>query len=202
VRCLCSTGDLPEEDLGDAQRAAETIAAEAGLGLRVLPIQSVGVQGDFRTYAHPALVWGEADWAALSEISTRITNTVRQVNRVIYLLAPDRIGPQRLKRSFLSRQRLDLLRKADALAMGVLLEAGLIREVSQMPTVMVPLSTDGFQEAIVLRPVVTPDFMTARFAELPRDLLAGLAADILALDGVDAVCYDVTHKPPGTVEWE
>ena len=44
--------------------------------------------------------------------------------------------------------------------------------------------------------------MTARFAELPRDLLNDLAADLLVLDGVEAVCYDVTHKPPGTVEWE
>ena len=202
VRCLCSNGEPQQEGLAEAQREAESIAGEAGLGLRVLPIQSVGVQGDFRTYAHPALVWGVADWAALEEVSTRITNSVSQVNRVIFLLAPDQIAPQRLKRSFLSRPRLDLLREADALAMGALLDAGLITEVSQMPTVMAPLTTDGYQEIIVLRPVVTPDFMTARFAELPRDLLAGLAADILSLDGIEAVCYDVTHKPPGTVEWE
>jgi GMP synthase (glutamine-hydrolysing) len=202
VRCLCSDGPDPQEDLEDAQQAAGIIAKDAGLGLRVLPVRSVGVQGDFRTYAHPALVWGDADWSALGEVSTRITNAVRDVNRVIYLLAPDRIEQQRLKRSFLARPRLDLLRQADALAMKALLDAGLAREVSQMPTVLAPLTTDGYQEAIVLRPVVTPDFMTARFAELPRDLLNDLAADLLVLDGVEAVCYDVTHKPPGTVEWE
>ena len=44
--------------------------------------------------------------------------------------------------------------------------------------------------------------MTARFVDHPRGLLDALAAEILALDGIDAVLYDVTHKPPGTVEWE
>ena len=107
-----------------------------------------------------------------------------------------------MKRCFLTRRWLDLLREADALAMDTLLDAGLIKEVSQMPTVMLPITSDGHQETIVLRPVVTPDFMTARFAELPRGTLSRLAADIVGLDGVEAVCYDVTHKPPGTVEWE
>ena len=71
-----------------------------------------------------------------------------------------------------------------------------------MPTVLLPLSVDGAGETVVLRPIVTPDFMTARFSELPMDFVRSLATRIAALDGVDAVCYDVTHKPPATVEWE
>ena len=86
--------------------------------------------------------------------------------------------------------------------MDGLVREGLVQSVSQMPTVLLPLTSDGYQEAIVLRPVETPDFMTARFSELSRKFLKSLAAEILVLDGIEAVFYDVTHKPPGTVEWE
>ena len=102
----------------------------------------------------------------------------------------------------MTRNRLDVLREADALAMAALEKAGLMADVSQMPTVLLPLTTDGQDEVVVLRPITTPDFMTARFSELPWDLIQDLGDQILALSGVAAVFYDVTHKPPGTVEWE
>ena len=108
----------------------------------------------------------------------------------------------RPKRAFLTRARLDLLREVDAISMKALVAWGQMREVSQMPTVLIPLTSGGARETIVLRPVQTPDFMTARFSELPLDLLAGLAEEIVNTGGVDAVFYDVTHKPPGTIEWE
>ena len=202
VRCLCSTGEPPQEDLSEAEETARGMAAEAGLDLKMLPIQSVGVQGDFRTYAYPAAVWGEADWKALEAVSTRITNHVRSINRLVYLLSPGAPPNLRPKRAFLTRARLDLLREVDAISMKALVAWGQMREVSQMPTVLIPLTSGGARETIVLRPVQTPDFMTARFSELPLDLLAGLAKEIVNTGGVDAVFYDVTHKPPGTIEWE
>ena len=202
VRCLCSDGKMPAEDLSEPEARAAAIAADAKLQLKILPVKSVGVQGDYRTYAHPAVVWGDANWDVLEDISTRVTNSVRAINRVIYLLAPDDAPQLRLKRAFSSRQRLDVLREADALAMQALENADLMSEVSQMPTVLVPLTTNGQDEVVVLRPISTPDFMTARFTHLPRELIFDLASDILDLEGVAAVFYDVTHKPPGTVEWE
>ncbi|MDA0746651.1 MAG: glutamine-hydrolyzing GMP synthase [bacterium] len=202
VRCLCSTGEALEEDLAEAEASAARFAREVGLELKVLPLKSVGVQGDFRTYAHPAVVWGEADWDRLEAVSTRITNSVREVNRVVYLLGPEKPPSLRLKRAFLTRMRLDLLREADRLTMDALTQSGLMKEVAQMPTVLLPLTSDGSGEVVVLRAVDTPDFMTARFSELPRKFLEDLAEQILALDGIEAVFYDVTHKPPGTVEWE
>jgi len=202
VRCLCSDGEMGTEDVSQAEKQAQDIASTAGLKLRILPVKSVGVQGDFRTYAHPAVVWGNADWKALEEISTRITNSVPAINRVICLVGPDTPPQLRLKRAFLTRQRLDVLREADAIAMSAIERAGFMSEVSQMPTVLAPLTTDGLDEIVILRPISTPDFMTARFTELPRDLVREIADEILKVDGVSAVCYDVTHKPPGTVEWE
>jgi GMP synthase (glutamine-hydrolysing) len=68
--------------------------------------------------------------------------------------------------------------------------------------VLVPLSSDGVKESIVLRPISTDDFMTARFSELSQDFTDEVCAAILALEGIEAVFYDITHKPPGTVEWE
>ncbi len=208
VRCLCSQGE-DGEDLSDVDRTVAAIVAEVGLSSKVLPLQSVGVQGDFRTYAHPAMVWGDTDWATLEVVSTRVTNEVRGVNRVIYLIVPDTPPDLRLKRSFLSRERLDVLREADAIAMQAIADAGLDGRaddhpgaVSQMPTVLLPLTADGQSETVVLRPVTTPDFMTARFAELPRELLLKMGESILSLPGIGAVLFDVTHKPPGTVEWE
>ncbi|MBT5829894.1 MAG: glutamine-hydrolyzing GMP synthase [Candidatus Latescibacteria bacterium] len=202
VRCLCSDGVVLGEDLTDAEDRAAKIASEFGLQLRILPVKSVGVQGDYRTYAHPAVVWGNADWSVLEEVSTRITNSIRDINRVLYLITPDVLPDLKLKRSFLVRSRLDLLREADAIAMKALLDAQFMEEVSQMPTVFLPLTTDGQTESVVLRPITTPDFMTARFSELPIELVSQMGRDILALEGVNAVFYDVTHKPPGTVEWE
>ena len=202
VRCLCSRGEGADAPAAEAEEAAREIAVSAGLRLRVLPLQSVGVQGDFRTYAHPAVVWGEADWAVLEDVSTRVTNTIPEINRVVYLLAPSALPSLKLKRAFLTQSRLDLLRDVDALAMSALDRAGLSKTVSQMPTVLLPLTTDGISETVVLRPVETPDFMTARFSALPFDFVRKLAREILNEDGIEAVFYDVTHKPPGTVEWE
>lgn len=202
VRCLCSRGDGADTPQAEAEEAARDIAVRAGLGLRLLPLKSVGVQGDFRTYAHPAVVWGEADWAVLEDVSTRVTNAVSAINRVVYLLAPSALPELKLKRAFLTQSRLDLLRDVDALAMAALEREGLSKVVSQMPTVLLPLTSDGVGETVVLRPVETPDFMTARFSALPFDFVLKLARKILNVGGVEAVFYDVTHKPPGTVEWE
>jgi GMP synthase (glutamine-hydrolysing) len=202
VRALCARGDERFDDLDDADRRVREIAERRGFGSRVLPLRSVGVQGDFRTYAHPAALWGPGGWPELERISTEITNRVRSVNRVVTLLSPGAVPDLRPKRAFLDRSRMDLLRRADAIAMGALEAHGLTDEVSQMPTVLVPLSTDGRREVVVLRPVVTPDFMTARFAQLPRAVLTEVADRIVALGGIDAVFCDVTHKPPGTIEWE
>jgi GMP synthase (glutamine-hydrolysing) len=71
-----------------------------------------------------------------------------------------------------------------------------------MPTVLVPMTVDGKRESVVLRPVLSQEAMTARFADLPWPLVGEMSRRLMALDGVGAVFYDVTHKPPGTIEWE
>lgn len=108
-------------------------------------------------------------------------------------------------------ERLELLRKADAIARAELTAAGLDNEVWQMPVVLladvrsVGVQGDGrtYGHPIVLRPVSSEDAMTADWSRLPYELLARISNRITnEVDGVNRVVLDVTSKPPGTIEWE
>nr|WP_246167279.1 glutamine-hydrolyzing GMP synthase [Arthrobacter citreus] len=110
-----------------------------------------------------------------------------------------------------TKDRLDLLRRADAIARAELTAAGLDEEVWQMPVVLladvrsVGVQGDGrtYGHPIVLRPVSSEDAMTADWSRLPYDLLARISNRITnEVDGVNRVVLDVTSKPPGTIEWE
>lgn len=110
-----------------------------------------------------------------------------------------------------TRERLDLLREADAIARAELTAAGLDREVWQMPVVLladvrsVGVQGDGrtYGHPVVLRPVSSEDAMTADWSRLPYDLLSKISNRITnEVDGINRVVLDVTSKPPGTIEWE
>ena len=115
-------------------------------------------------------------------------------------------------------QRLECLRQADAIFTGELAAAGLLHmagerhEVgtAQAFAVLLPVRSVGvmgdsrtYQETVALRAVTTEDFMTADWARLPYDLLARVANRIVnQVSGVNRVVYDITSKPPATIEWE
>ena len=200
VRCLCSAGD--EQVSQETVCRVQQIAARFGLTATVLPVRSVGVQGDERSYAFPAALAGDADWKLLETASTALTNEVRDINRVVYLLLPDSMPSLRPKAAYLTRERLDVLREADAAAMDELDRMGLMDQVFQMPVVLLPLTTNGTDECVVLRPLESQDVMTARFAELPLDAARRMAQRVANSGPIAAVFYDVTHKPPATMEWE
>jgi GMP synthase (glutamine-hydrolysing) len=110
-----------------------------------------------------------------------------------------------------TRERLDLLRAADAIARAELTAAGLDAEIWQCPVVLladvrsVGVQGDGrtYGHPIVLRPVSSEDAMTADWTRLPYDVLARISNRITnEVPGVNRVVLDVTSKPPGTIEWE
>ncbi|MFM2320958.1 MAG: glutamine-hydrolyzing synthase [Actinomycetota bacterium] len=110
-----------------------------------------------------------------------------------------------------NKERLDLLRKADAIVREELSAAGLDGEIWQCPVVLladvrsVGVQGDGrtYGHPIVLRPVSSEDAMTADWTRLPYDLLAKVSNRITnEVAGVNRVVLDVTSKPPGTIEWE
>jgi len=202
VRVLCSEGEETGGMVQEVERRAKEIAAAFGLDAVVWPIRSVGVQGDFRTYSRPIALSGEGDWELLEQASTALTNRLREINRVVYLLRPAVPPALYPRRSHLTKDRLDVLRHVDHAVQKVLEDHDLLREISQMPVVLVPLCSDNGRETIVLRPIRTEDFMTARFVRIPMDLALRLAEQILRTEPIAAVFYDITHKPPGTTEWE
>ena len=107
-------------------------------------------------------------------------------------------------------ERLEVLRQADAIFLEELAAAGLERQVAQAFAVLLPVQSVGvmgdyrtYENAIALRAVETDDFMTADWSRLPHELLARASSRIVnAVKGVNRVVYDVTSKPPGTIEWE
>ncbi|MFF2521983.1 glutamine-hydrolyzing GMP synthase [Streptomyces liangshanensis] len=110
-----------------------------------------------------------------------------------------------------TRERLDLLRAADAIAREELTLAGLDREIWQCPVVLladvrsVGVQGDGrtYGHPIVLRPVSSEDAMTADWTRMPYDVLAKISTRITnEVADVNRVVLDVTSKPPGTIEWE
>ena len=110
-----------------------------------------------------------------------------------------------------TRDRLEVLRAADAIAREELTRAGLDRDIWQMPVVLladvrsVGVQGDGrtYGHPVVLRPVTSEDAMTADWARLPHDLLSRISTRITnEVREVNRVVLDVTSKPPGTIEWE
>ncbi|MFC7406502.1 glutamine-hydrolyzing GMP synthase [Georgenia alba] len=110
-----------------------------------------------------------------------------------------------------TRERLEVLRAADAIAREELTKAGLDRDIWQCPVVLladvrsVGVQGDGrtYGHPVVLRPVSSEDAMTADWSRLPYDVLATISNRITnAVPEVNRVVLDVTSKPPGTIEWE
>jgi len=201
IRLLCSDGRAAEPEPG-AREALGELAREAGVGATLLPVRSVGVKADLRSYESPVLLW-DVDLPAVEALAARIYQKVPGVNRCVVDLTGRGLKRARPLPATVTAPRLDLLREADAVVMEALRRHGLYRTVWQCPTVFVPLEVDGQgRELVVVRPVLSERAMTARPFLPPPEFLEEVRRRILALPGVSGVCLDVTTKPPGTIEWE
>ncbi len=201
VRLLCSDGaDVPLNE--KAHKAVDDQAREQGYASIILPLKSVGVQGDSRTYAHPALVQGPRDWTKLEDLSTAITNSVREVNRVVYGLRMENRPGYRLIRAYVNKERLETLRAFDAVVTEALHRFDEYGTVWQMPVVLLPLINKRGDQCAVLRPINSQEAMTARFARLKDETIDFILEESKKIKGLGDIFYDVTHKPPGTIEWE
>ena len=109
-----------------------------------------------------------------------------------------------------TRPRLETLRDADAILIQEIREAGLYRHTSQVFAVLLPVQSVGvmgdartYENALAIRAVNTDDFMTADWSRLPYELLAAISTRIInEVKGVNRVVYDISSKPPATIEWE
>ena len=106
--------------------------------------------------------------------------------------------------------RLEILRSADEILIDEIKSAGLYRKISQALAVLTPVGTVGvmgdersYENVIAIRAVETTDFMTADFSRIPYDVLGMISSRIInEVRGVNRVVYDISSKPPATIEWE
>jgi GMP synthase (glutamine-hydrolysing) len=189
IRCLCSDVEEPLTRIPEGW---------------VMPIRSVGVQGDSRSYA-PVLVIDAfpAESARLQEEATALVNRTAQVNRVIALVTSrEPLERQRVFSSSLTHGRVALLRRADAIVREMCEESGFEQKVWQFPVIVIPAGSGECRDSVVLRPIQSVDGMTADSVTMPDALLRRMADRLMGISDLAAVYYDLTHKPPGTIEWE
>jgi GMP synthase (glutamine-hydrolysing) len=168
-----------------------------------LPIRSVGVKADVRSYEQPVMLTGTASWDTLLKVADETLKSVSGINRCVWNLNSNAPKAARPLAATMTEDRLALLREADAFMMQGLKRHGLYDSIWQCPTVLVPLEIDGNgKELVVLRPIYSKRAMTASAADLPQVLVTELKESILPLGGVSGLVLDITSKPPGTIEWE
>ena len=225
INVLCNDGKADAKDLEElplAQKELDEIKLDmfcpkctASLKRSVLPVRSVGVQGDFRTYRFPALLTFREEGDGfyhfpdkrekIEECSSTITNAAKYINRTcIKLFQRPGITDDALKiqEGYCDRRRLDQLREVDNIVLTELHKSGWYDKIFQHLTIDLPYASSADHASFVLRPVISEDVMTARFAMWPKELLETIVHKITELPFVDALYFDATNKPPATFGWE
>jgi len=188
IRCLC------------AESAARAEVTPDGI---LLPVRSVGVQGDERSYRKAIALDRKPTLADIEKTAPGLTNKRTDVNRVVAVCgAKSSVAEFSVFPAAITKQRLNLLREADSLVRKFCLQSGFEDQVWQFPVVLIPVGTETAKESVVLRPIHSVDGMTADVVLMEAEKLDTLTNQLLGLAGIAAVFYDLTNKPPGTIEWE
>lgn len=172
----------------------------------VAPFHSVWVQWDGRTYRNPCIIIeneSPLDRDLLEKISTETINYSSVINRCIlwcWWVSP---AESEIKNLEVDRSSVALLQKADALVMQRMIKNNLLSNIRQMPVVLLPRwgRKEGWY-SVVLRPVNSTEAMTASFSKIEKKLVNEITHELCSLAWIDAVYYDITNKPPGTIERE
>lgn len=193
VRILCAK---------EAEHAKTTL--DIPVPYAPLPIKSVGVQGDGRSYRHAVALFTDQKFAddTCWDLATSVPNTYAEFNRVLLCTSHDTPPEFVFTPGFVTEERADLLREADAIVNEEMRDAGLYESIWQFPVVLLPFGTSEGGQSVVLRPIESQEAMTANAVDLPAPVVEAMTTRILSLDGIDCVFQDLTHKPPGTIEWE
>lgn len=204
VRILCA-GETTEA-LSDQDIKAFTLQRNKK-PFEVLPLKSVGVQGDFRTYKHPGLLTvNESNLGELESLATKLINHYTDINRCVKELGrkyEGRIESLKVIKSDVNAARVARLQRADHIVTTTMHAMGVYNDVWQFPVVLAPLSLNNAgEESIILRPIDSIDAMSATVGKLPWKFFEKVTQQILLDKTISAVFLDVTSKPPGTIEWE
>jgi GMP synthase (glutamine-hydrolysing) len=161
------------------------------------------VQGDSRSYRQALAIDSLPNEELVRVKAPELTNRRPDINRVVAICgAKAPIRSLRAFEAYLTRERLNILRRADAIVRDFCRETHFEDRVWQFPVVLLPVGFQAACESVVLRPVGSIDGMTADAALMDPQLLSQLVERLLAIPEIGAVFYDLTNKPPGTIEWE
>ncbi|CAI9740749.1 synthase [glutamine-hydrolyzing]-like [Octopus vulgaris] len=201
------------EEQADLVRITESQTVVAML----LPIKSVGVQGDNRTYSYVAALSSDMKpkWDNLLTMAKLIPKICHNINRVVYVFGGQvRFPVEDVTPTFLTDGVLSTLRQADYVATKVLHDSAYVTRLSQMPIILAPLHFDrdpinhqpSCQRSVIIRTFISTDIMTGVPAtpgvHIPEDVIQKMTEAILTVPGISRVLYDLTAKPPSNTEWE
>lgn len=208
IRIICAEKPYMTDDFDDINRRLSEFASSE-IKATLLPVQTVGVQGDGRSYSYLAGLSGKRDWEKLFSIAQEIPKKIHEVNRLVYVFGEPVVGPiTEITPTHLTPDVIEQIQHADDIVNQELERHDLLEKLSQVPVISFPVNfgIEG-NRAIGIRTFITNDFMTGSPAvpgkDIPEEVLDIMVDRILAeVPGVSRVCYDLTSKPPGTTEWE
>jgi len=185
------------------------------IGVCLLGFQTVGVQGDGRTYSHCVGLThkntkkdNKIPWPTLYELAKTIPRQVRLVNRCIFIFGDPLTGHcKEVTKTLLEPDVISQIRECDRIVNEKLAKYELIHRLSQVPVILFPsnFGNEG-KRSVCIRTFMTNDFMTGVPAVIDEDLkesiLFEMVSELSQVEDIERVAFDLTPKPPGTTEWE
>lgn len=207
IRLLCHDKSLEVEIKDEDVKKLEEILNGTEQKGYILPIKSVGVQGDARSYRNLCLIEGselDFNWKEITSKAKQVTDTIDSINRVGYILNAKNITePINCFEMRIGDESVDLLREVDKIVTSNLEKA----KVNQTFAVLLPIGINK-KYSVAIRTFVTNDFMTGRPGEIgvevSKEMIEKAMNEIMERfgDKIEFVIYDVTSKPPATCEWQ
>lgn len=223
IRIVQGRSEWVDQSFMVLEKAAQKLAAEKNFHLLLLPVKTVGVKGDCRSYEHAVMLQGERDWAKIRSVTRALTQELKGINRVVFDVSGNnlRASSHNIIDTRVSNETVDLLQEADWIGRQLLEKYDHQNHISQ--SIFVLFGADPFasdQRSLALRAVVTEDFMTvtpavplhqnevdqarkeAKPVRLSWQCLDEIASKLLTELNLGAFVIDVTDKPPATTCWE
>ncbi|TKJ17221.1 GMP synthase (glutamine-hydrolyzing) [Candidatus Woesearchaeota archaeon B3_Woes] len=212
IRIVDSLPNWVNKEFYRTNDRVKEIASEFGLEGYVLPVKTVGVQGDNRTYTYLALLRGGRYWNKIREAAQRIPKEIHKINRIVYDIGNDQIDQKYLDnfiQTQVTRETIDQLKEIDYVGREVIYSHGFTPNIAQ--TIFVLSGADVYdtnKRMAVLRAVTTDDFMTVSPVSpidperMSWECLDEIGHKLKQDYNVGAFVIDVTDKPPATTCWE